>query len=143
MKIFLAIVLLIGIFYNIKEARKVSLRTKTRPVELFIIGLAGLGFISLSYIFDKTLLGYTLAVLATGLISSAIFLPGIGPRGVLVFTGPNLILKFIGLKDIDSIKIKESKAYLRLDIGAHSTHYIQSYDKSDRKTIKRFLGENL
>lgn len=136
LKILMLIIFIVPSFLNYRQKRKNIFDVKKRTKEmiwvlaLFIVGSY------MCYKFDKTVLGYLIALTATIMLYTSVFFQGCTEEGINIFLGTSQILKLVSFDEINTIDMEETdKDELILTIEVYGTTFVQVYNKETGMNI--------
>lgn len=141
MKVFILILFLANIFYNLSLKRKNIISVKLERKFLFIIFIFGLVILFMTYRFSsRSTLDFLLAIASIILLYSIIISPGISTYGFNIFMGSTTIIKFAPFDKIESIKIDsfyDDKIILSLHVFSNS--YKLTFDSKYKNEIENLI----
>ncbi|WP_411355673.1 hypothetical protein [Peptoniphilus harei] len=145
MKVFILILFLANIFYNLSLKRKNIISVKLERKFLFIIFIFGLVILFMTYRFSsRSTLDFLLAIASIILLYSIIISPGISTYGFNIFMGSTTIIKFAPFDKIESIKIDsfyDDKIILSLHVFSNS--YKLTFDSKYKNEIENLIDNFL
>lgn len=145
MKVFILILFLANIFYNLSLKRKNLISVKLERKFLFVIGFFGLLVLLMNYRFSsRSALDFLLALSSIILLFSIISSPGIRPDGFNIFMGTTALIKFAPFDKVKDIKINSSyHGKIILSLHFFSSAYKLTFDAKDKNKIEILTSDFL
>ena len=140
MKLFVIIILLVMLIYNIKLSRNIIIPTKQQNFTKYIL----IAFLIISLIifrkYDTTITGLIIVVLANLLCVSFVNSTGITNKGINLLMGGMSTIKHVDYSKINKIDLKV-KDEIKLNINVYGSIYNQIYDLKYLEQIGEIIKE--
>ena len=142
-KILVLLTFAINYLYNLNYKQQNNINVKIQSKIILIISVFTIVVFAICYKFDKTLLGYLVAIVAKSSIYSSVFYQGISEKGINVTMNATTILKFVRFDKIKKINIEKKNDNLKIKIYAYGNTFTQIYDSDDEDEIRYILKPRL